>query len=156
MKDGTKERMQDLFFSTGKLSTGSVTEYYKEVSNGNVTFTGEVFGPYTMSQTMSYYANDRKIITSTCRILLTSSEFGWSEPGPNVRDMAEEAFDAVSAEASQADWKVYDNDGNGYIDAFICVHAGEAVSSLRVANGIFLNHALCRPMRQVKAQIYGV
>lgn len=58
MKSGTKERMEDLFFSTGKLSTGSVTEYYKEVSNDKVAFTGEVFGPYTMSQTMSYYANN--------------------------------------------------------------------------------------------------
>lgn len=61
MMSGTKERMEDLFFSTDKLSTGSVTEYYKEVSNGKVAFTGEVFGPYTMSQTMSYYANNGKI-----------------------------------------------------------------------------------------------
>ena len=61
MKPGTKERMQDLFFSTGKLDTGSVTEYYKEVSNGNVEFAGEVFGPYTVSQNLSYYANNSKI-----------------------------------------------------------------------------------------------
>ena len=128
MKAGTKERMQDLFFSTGQLPTGSVTEYYKEVSNGNVTFTGEVFGPYTVSQNMSYYANNGKSSTYIWKYSLTFPEFGWSEPGPNVRDMAEEAFDAVNLEASQSDWKVYDNDGNGYIDAFICVHAGEAVS----------------------------
>lgn len=43
--------------------------------------------------------------------------------------MAGEALNAVRAEAGTADWKVYDNDGNGYIDAFICIHAGQAVGS---------------------------
>lgn len=130
MKAGTKERIEDLFFSTDKLATGSVTEYYKEVSNGSVTFSGEVFGPYTMSQKMGYYANNGKISTSmSVETLLTHLEFGWHEPGPNVRDMAEEAFDAVSLQVTTADWQGYDNDGNGYVDAFICVHAGQAVSS---------------------------
>ena len=61
--------------------------------------------------------------------LLNLADFGWHEPGPNVRDMAGEALNAVKAEAGTADWSVYDNDGNGYIDAFICIHAGQAVSS---------------------------
>ena len=73
MKSGTKERMEDLFFSTGKLSTGSVTEYYKEVSNGKVAFTGEVFGPYTMSQTMSYYANNGKLSFQYFLVSITKS-----------------------------------------------------------------------------------
>ena len=66
MKPNTKERMEELFFSTGKLSTGSVTEYYKEVSNDKVAFTGEVFGPYTMSQNMSYYANNGRSPLQDC------------------------------------------------------------------------------------------
>ncbi|KAK3217228.1 hypothetical protein GRF29_1g2317844 [Pseudopithomyces chartarum] len=141
MMSGTKERMEDLFFSTDKLSTGSVTEYYKEVSNGKVAFTGEVFGPYTMSQTMSYYANN---------------EFGWHEPGPNVRDMAGEALNAVRAEAGTADWKVYDNDGNGYIDAFICIHAGQAADETGQASDIWSMKWVLRDEEEINGtKVYG-
>lgn len=129
MKPGTKERMEELFFSTGKLATGSVTEYYKEVSNGKVAFTGEVFGPYQLSQNLSYYTNNGKeSFSKVSRVALTNSEYGWNEQGPNARNMADEAFEAVKKESYGKDWKVYDNDANGYVDAFICVHAGPAVS----------------------------
>ena len=42
----TPQHFQDLFFSTGKLPHGSVTEYFKEVSGGKITITGEVVGPF--------------------------------------------------------------------------------------------------------------
>jgi immune inhibitor A len=58
MAPGTKGRMQDLFFSTGKIPTGSVTEYYSEVSNKKVTFSGEVVGPYTLNHNLAYYTNN--------------------------------------------------------------------------------------------------
>ncbi|KAJ4289650.1 hypothetical protein N0V90_010979 [Kalmusia sp. IMI 367209] len=144
MKAGTKERMEDLFFSTGKLSTGSVTEYYKEVSNGQVAFTGEVFGPYTMSQNLSYYANN---------------EFGWNEPGPNVRDMADEAFEAVKADVgstADADWKIYDNDGNGYVDAFICIHAGQAADETNNPGDIWSMKWVLREEKEIYgSKVYG-
>jgi immune inhibitor A len=141
MKPGTKERMQQLFFSSGELDTGSVTEYYKEVSNGKVTFTGEVFGPYTLSQDLSYYANN---------------EFGWNEPGPNARDMAEEAFDAVKIDAKNADWKVYDNDGNGYVDAFICVHAGQAADETGNAGDIWSMKWVLHGEKEINgSKVYG-
>lgn len=60
MAAGAKERMQDLFFSNGKLATGSVTEYYSEVSNKKVSFSGEVVGPFTLSKKMAQYANNGK------------------------------------------------------------------------------------------------
>jgi M6 family metalloprotease-like protein len=61
MAPGTKEYMQDLWFSSGrKIPTGSVTEYYDEVSNGKISFTGEVVGPFTLSRDLAYYANDRE------------------------------------------------------------------------------------------------
>lgn len=53
------ERTYDLWFSTNKIPTGSVTEYYSEVSNNAVSLTGEVIGPFALKEKMAYYVNDR-------------------------------------------------------------------------------------------------
>lgn len=58
---GTIERTQDLWFSRGKIPTGSVSEYYSEVSNNAISLTGDVVGPFTLKKDMAYYANDRRI-----------------------------------------------------------------------------------------------
>ena len=58
---GTIERTQDLWFSSGKISTGSVSEFYSEVSNNAISLTGEVVGPFTLKEKMAHYANDRRI-----------------------------------------------------------------------------------------------
>ncbi|KAF3002949.1 hypothetical protein E8E13_003957 [Curvularia kusanoi] len=102
------ERTKELWFSTGHIPTGSVTEYYSEVSNNAVSLTGEVIGPFTLKDNMAHYANGQ-------------SGRGW--PGPNSQNMADEAFEAVK---DKTDLKPYDNDGNGYVDAFVVVHAGRA------------------------------
>lgn len=60
MEDNARERMEDLWFSTDrKVATGSVTEYFSEVSNGAVSLTGEVIGPFRLGQKLSYYSNRR-------------------------------------------------------------------------------------------------
>lgn len=58
---GIIERHQDLWFSKGKISTGSVTEYYSEVSNNAISLTGEVIGPFTLKEDMACYANNREL-----------------------------------------------------------------------------------------------
>jgi immune inhibitor A len=104
---GTKTRMEDLWFSTGrKVVTGSVNEYYQEVSNGAISLSGEVVGPFTLPEKMSYYANNKA---------------GRDWPEPNSQTMAKDTFEACK---SSINFKPYDNDGNGYVDAFIIVHAG--------------------------------
>src|SRR5919112_1231820 len=45
-------RFKDLFFSTGVVPTGSVTEYYSDVTGRLIEITGEVVGPFTMPQTL--------------------------------------------------------------------------------------------------------
>ncbi|KAF1926774.1 uncharacterized protein M421DRAFT_6683 [Didymella exigua CBS 183.55] len=87
----------DLWFSKGKIATGSVTEYYSEVSNNAISLTGDVLGPFTPTENMTYYANN-------------GSGMGW--PGPNSQTMADEAFAAVKDNIS---FNQYDNDGNGYV-----------------------------------------
>ena len=102
-------RFEDLFFSTGKIPTGSVTEYYKDVTGGLVTISGQVVGPFTMPQTLAWYAN---------------GNYGIGKPSgdPRANILAQ---DAVKAADPSVDFQPYDNDGNGYVDAFIVVHAGE-------------------------------
>lgn len=104
----TVDHFKDLFFSTGVLPNGSVKEYYKEVTNGLVDITGDVVGTYRMPQTLGWYAN---------------GNFGIGRPTgtTRARDLARDA--AVAADPA-VNFGPYDNDGNGFVDAFIVVHAG--------------------------------
>ena len=98
-------RVQELFFS-GALPTGSVTEYYREVSGGQIDIVGEVAGPYTLPQPLSWYANDN---------------FGIGNPSGEPRA---HIFAGTRNRQPRLDLTPYDNDGNGYVDAFVVVHAG--------------------------------
>ena len=115
----TPQHFQDLFFSTGKLPHGSVREYYKEVTGGKITITGEVVGPFRMPLPLTTYAGGQS---------------GTDNPAPNARTMAREA--AVQADAV-VDYKPYDNDGNGFVDAFIVVHAGRGAEETLDPNDIW-------------------
>ena len=61
----TQQHFEELFFSTGVLANGSVREYFDEVTNGLVTITGQVVGPYRMPQTMAQYAHGESGTGST-------------------------------------------------------------------------------------------
>jgi immune inhibitor A len=104
----TTDHFRDLFFSTGVLPHGSVREYYREVTNNLVDLDGEVVGPFRMPQTLAWYAN---------------GNFGIGRPTgtTRARDMAMDAFLAANPSVN---FGPYDNDGNGYVDAFIVIHAG--------------------------------
>jgi immune inhibitor A len=101
----TAAHFNDLFFSTGVIATGSVREYFQEVTNGLVQLQGQVVGPYRMPNTLAHYAHN-------------SSGLG---AAPNARDMAR---DAVVAADPAVNFGPFDNDGNGFVDAFIVIHAG--------------------------------
>jgi immune inhibitor A len=61
MAPSTKERVKDLWFSVDRqVPTGSVKEYFSEVSNCAVEFAGEVIGPFTLSHKLSHYSNRSK------------------------------------------------------------------------------------------------
>jgi immune inhibitor A len=102
------QHFKDLFFSTGVLPHGSVKEYYREATNNLVDLTGEVVGPFQLPQTLAWYAN---------------GNFGIGRPTgtPRANIMAKDA--AVAANPT-VNFGIYDNDGNGFVDAFIVVHAG--------------------------------
>lgn len=101
-----KSHYEDLFFSVGTVATGSVREYYREVTHGLVDIQGQVVGPFRMPKKITEYAN---------------GDSGTGSASPNARTMAKDA--AVAANPS-INFVPFDNDGDGFVDAFIVVHAG--------------------------------
>jgi immune inhibitor A len=102
----TRKHYEDLFFSLGALPTKSVREYYRDVTHGLIDIQGNVVGPFGLPQTIKTYAHGASGTTSA---------------RPNAQTMAR---DAVIASDPTVDFTPYDNDGNGFVDAFIVIHAG--------------------------------
>ncbi|CAN5117896.1 hypothetical protein BH09BAC4_BH09BAC4_17640 [soil metagenome] len=109
----------DLFFSLGVVPTGSVREYYREVSNNAVDIQGQVIGPVTLSHPMSYYAHGAS---------------GRGNALPNARTMAQEAAQLANP---LINFGSYDNDGNGFVDAFIVIHAGRGAEETLAVTDIW-------------------
>jgi immune inhibitor A len=97
---------EELFFSQGAIATGSVREYFSEVTHGLIDIQGEVVGPLHLPRTLVAYAN---------------GESGTGDFRPNARTMAR---DAATAADPELNFTQYDNDGDGFVDAFVIVHAG--------------------------------
>jgi immune inhibitor A len=102
----TKAHFEDLFFSLGKIPTGSVREYYREVSHGKIDIQGQVVGPYRLPKTLNQYAHGAS---------------GMGAALPNARTMAK---DAAVASNPAINYALYDNDMDTFVDAFVVVHAG--------------------------------
>lgn len=80
-------------------STGSVHDYYMDVSGGLFSLHVDVAGPYIGSEDMAYYG---------------SNDWG-------AQFFAREAVDSA---AKDVDFSDYDNDGDGYIDGLHIIFAG--------------------------------
>ena len=123
-------RFQQLFFSTGELPHGSVKEYFADVSGGLIDIQGEVVGPYRLPQSLAAYAG---------------TDNGLQGGAPNARTMAN---DAVSLANADVDFAPYDNDGNGFVDAFIVVHAGRGAEETGAASDIW-SHKWVLPSERI-------
>ena len=115
----TQAHFRDLFFSTGVIPTKSVREYYTEVTNGLINIQGDVIGPLRMPLTLAQYAHGASGIGGAL---------------PNAQTMAR---DAVIAADPLVNFNPFDNDGNGFVDAFIVVHAGSGAEETGNPNDIW-------------------
>jgi immune inhibitor A len=133
------DHFRDLFFSVGKVPTGSVREYYTEVSNGLITITGDVAGPYRLPRTVAAYAGGGS---------------GIDNPEPNARTMARDAAQLANPDV---DFGPYDNDGNGFVDAFIVIHAGPGAEETGNASHIWSHKWVFAggPFNADSTQIFG-
>ncbi len=112
----TPSAFDTLLFSTGEFPTGSMRDYYQEVSDGQFDIEGVVTRWYTAPRPYSYYANNQ-------------SGFGGYPQNAQVM-----AADAVILASAEYDFSQFDNDGpdgiphsaddDGEIDALFVVHAG--------------------------------
>jgi immune inhibitor A len=109
----------DLFFSVGTMATGSVRDFFREASHGLIDIQGQVVGPYRLPRTIAAYAN---------------GDSGTGSALPNARTMARDAAQAADADVNFAP---YDNDGNGFVDAFVVVHAGPGAEQTGNPNHIW-------------------
>jgi immune inhibitor A len=126
MDKAAPQYFRDLFFSQKKIQTGSVTEYFTDVSGSKISITGDVVGPFELPQTVEFYANGGHGIKGPAL-----------RGEPNARTMANDTVSAV--EAAGIDLKKYDNKGraDGYVDAFIIVHAGRGGEETLNVNDIW-------------------
>ena len=82
----------------------TMTQYYKDMSKDSLTLTFDVYGPYSAANSLEYYGQN-----------LTN---GYD------RYPATLVAEAVNAADAEVDFSDYDNDGNGYVDTVIIIHAG--------------------------------
>ncbi|MEZ5359482.1 MAG: M6 family metalloprotease domain-containing protein [Candidatus Zixiibacteriota bacterium] len=105
----TQTDFQNLLFSEGVITTGSMREFYIENSMGEFLMEGDVAGWYTASQNASYYTN------------YCDGSHGMGSLPNNAQGLVQEAIALANADV---DFSEYDNDGDGWVDGIFVVHAG--------------------------------
>ncbi|MDD5772477.1 MAG: M6 family metalloprotease domain-containing protein [bacterium] len=108
---------EKLLFSNGTFSSGSLRDYFAEVSNNKFNVEGSVFGFYPAKKDYSYY---------------TDGNSGLGVYPHNAVSLVEEAIDA--AEAAGVDFSKFDNDGDGEVDGIFVVHQGAGAEAVPKAD----------------------
>lgn len=108
---------EDLLFSVDRFPTGSMTDYFKEVSGGKVTISGEVHGWYRVPEPYNYYTNGH------------SGIFRNDAYPRDARKLAEDAIDAA-VEAGVIFSPGLDKLETGTVTALFIVHSGRGAEKL--------------------------
>lgn len=104
----SKEDFEALFNTTEykeEGATGSVRDYYKFASQGQLDYISDVYGPYMSKNSMRYYGGN----TST---------------GGNDSNPLELCIEAIKSLPDDVDFSLYDNDGDGIVDNVHIIYAG--------------------------------
>ncbi|MDR0864386.1 MAG: M6 family metalloprotease domain-containing protein [Candidatus Symbiothrix sp.] len=90
-------------YTAGGTIPGSVSDYFYSNSFGQLQFSVDVYGPYTLSHEIAYY------------------DYKNTPPG-DAKAMAREAAELASADG--CDFSNYDRDNDGYVDNIHIIYAG--------------------------------
>ena len=104
----TRDEFIELFNAIGYKESGakgSVRDYYKFVSQGQLNYISDIYGPYTAKNNMSYYGRN--------------NSNGGSDTNP-----VELCVEAMRNLPDTVDFSVYDNDNDGLIDNVHIIFAG--------------------------------
>ncbi|MBN2054370.1 M6 family metalloprotease domain-containing protein [bacterium] len=95
----------DMLFTDHTYATGSMRDYYEEVSYGQLMLEGTVAGWYTAANTYAYY---------------TGGNYGFDPDGHATEFIRE----AIQNADTDVDFALFDNDGDGVVEGLIVVHQG--------------------------------
>lgn len=112
----TNEDFQNLFNQVGYDfggASGSVHDYYAEVSNNVLNIQFDVLGPYSSSENMAYYG---------------SNSYG---------DASQLAYEAIEYAKNVINFSDYDNDNDGIIDGLYIIFAGNGEEAGAGADAIW-------------------
>lgn len=112
-----REHYADLLFSKNVYPTGSMRDYYAEVSRGKVDISGTVHGWLRMPQPYAYYTNNQ-------------SGMKWNSYPNNAPRLAEDAVKAALAAGVVFDASL-DKFGRGIVTALFIVHAGRGAEVMQ-------------------------
>src|SRR3990170_2989295 len=110
------QHYEDMLFSKDVYPTGSMRDYYKEVSLGKVEVTGSVHGWLRMPQPYSYYTNGE-------------SGTAWNSYPHNAPRLAEDAVNAALQKGITFK-KELDKLNQGIVTALFIVHAGRGAEEM--------------------------
>lgn len=106
-------------------AVGSVRDYYKWASYGNLELQSDVLGPYTAQYRMSYYGGNQ----------------GVSGRDANPYELFLEAIGQAAQDVNLSD---YDSDGDGYVDNIHIIYAGYGEEAGASANTIWAHESTFR------------
>ncbi|HZH38056.1 MAG TPA: M6 family metalloprotease domain-containing protein, partial [Flavisolibacter sp.] len=115
-----------LLFSVGTYATGSMRDYYREASYGQLDVTGAVAGQggattgwFRAPRPKSYY---------------TDGNFGFNAYPKNAQKLAEDVIDLANPFVN---FSQYDNDGDGFVEAVVIICAGSGGEQTGNVNDIW-------------------
>lgn len=110
------QHYEDMLFSSARYPTGSMRDYYKEVSLGKVDVDGSVHGWLRLPNPYSYYTNNE-------------SGMGVRSYPHNAQRMAEDAVNAALQQGITFD-KSLDKLNQGIVTALFIIHAGRGAEQM--------------------------
>lgn len=111
------QHYEDLLFSKNVYPTGSMKDYYHEVSLGKVEISGSVHGWLRMPEPYSFYTNNQ-------------SGLRWDAYPRNAPRMAEDAVRKALEYGVQFEPEL-DKLGEGIVTALFIIHAGRGAETIR-------------------------